>query len=153
MKKPLYRTIPELVHDFVLYNIFKQPDSVIARTGISADYYNEWISYRAGTIKHINNPEKAYEWLKKRNYPIKKYKQRETTKHHWITEKNRKTIGLLDKIVDEMNCMLKTYSKFDIKRARTLTQRAMVLTRGADDLKYLKTHSECYTDYLLFTTA
>lgn len=152
MKKSIYYAIPELVHDFVLYNILRQPDSVIERTGICVDYYNEWLSYRAILMKHKNNPEKAYQRIKKSHYPLKKYKQREITKHHWVTEKNKKSIKLLDKIVDEMNCMLETPSKFDIKRASTLTQRAMILTRGTDDSKYQKTHSECYRDYLCFTT-
>ncbi len=70
-----------------------------------------------------------------------------------VTKKNKKSIKLLDKIVDEMNSILETPSKFDIKRASTLTQRATILTRGTDDLKYLKMHSECYTDYTPFTTA
>lgn len=153
MKKPIYHAIPELIHDVVMYKILKQPDTIIERTGICADYYNEWLSYRAVTIKHKEDPEIAYQWLKKHSYPLKKYKQRETSKHHWLTGKNKKNVKLLDKIVDELNYLLETPSNFDIKRAGTLAQRAMVLTRGTDDLKYQKIHSECHSDYICFTTA
>lgn len=90
MDKPAYQRILELLHDFVLYNLLKQPEDIIERTGIGTDYYNEWLSYRAVTIKHKNNPEKAYEWIKKHKYPIEKYKQRKTTKYHWLRKDAKK---------------------------------------------------------------
>lgn len=147
-------SIPKKMYDLVMYKVLKQPDDIIKETGIGTDYYNEWLSYRAVVLKHKNNPKKVYEWIKKHKYPVEKYKQRETTKHHWLIGKTKKRVGLLDKIADELNSMLeKTPSEFDIKRARTLTQRATVLTRGTDDLKYCKKYSERYFDYTPFTTA
>jgi len=153
MKKLLYQTISEKLYDILLHKILKQPDDIIKETGIGTDYYNEWLSYRAVILKHQKEPKKAYEWIKKRKYPLDKYKQRETTKHHFLIGKTKKRVELLDKIADEINSMLETHSKFNIKRARTLTQRATVLTRGTDDLKYCKKHSERYFDYTPFTTA
>lgn len=154
MKKPLYQEIPEKLYCFVVCKVLKQPDDKIKETGLGTDYYNEWLSYRAVVLKHKDDPEKAYEWIKKHKSPIEKYKQRETTKHHWLVGKTKKRVGLLDKIVDELNSMLeKAPSEFDMKRARTLTQRATVLTRGSDDLKYCKKHSELYFEHIPFTTA
>lgn len=154
MKKPSYYSIPETLYNFIICKVLKQPDDIIKKTGIGTDYYNEWLSYRAVTLKHKNNPKKAYEWIKKRKYPVEKYKQRETTKHHRLIGKTKKRVRLLDKIVDELNSMLEeSPSEFDIIRARTLTQRATVLTRGTDDLKYCKKYSERYFDYIPFTTA
>lgn len=152
MKKTLYQAIPKKLYDFVRCEVLKQPEVITQETGIGTDYYNEWLAYRAGTIKYKNDTQKAYEWLRKRKYPLEKYKQRETTKHHLLWGKTKKRVELLDKIVDKMNSILETYSKFDIKRAKTLTQRAMVLTRGSDDLKYCLGHSKHYRD-IQFTTA
>lgn len=137
-KMKTFHNASKQLYDFVFCKILKQPDTIVEKTGICADYYNEWLSYRAVTLKYQNDPEKAYQWLRKHSYPLKKYNQRETSKHHWLTGKTKKRVEMLDKIVDEFNCMLESPSKFDMKRARTLSQRASVLTRGVDDMKYVK---------------
>lgn len=141
-KMKTLQDVSRQAYDFVFCKILRQPDTVIERTGICADYYNEWLSYSAVTLKHQNDPEKAYDWLREHHYPLKKYRQRETSRHHWLTGKTKRRVEMLDKIVDKFNFMLETKSNFDIKRAKTLAQRAVVLTRGADDLKYAKLHLE-----------
>lgn len=137
-----FQNISKQAYDFIFCKILRQPDTIVEKTGICADYYNEWLSYSAVTLKYQNDPKIAYQWLREHSYPLKKYKQRETSRHHWLTGKTKRRVEMLDKIVDEFNFMLESQSKFDMKRVRTLAQRAVVLTRGADDLKYVKLHLE-----------
>ena len=99
------------------------------KTGIFLDYVNEWFPCLTRSDKYIKQKkhERLYDCLVEQ-YPFKKYLER----HHGykITEKNKKYVKLLDKLVDEMNWMLEDESRFDCVRARTLSKRAIILIYG-----------------------
>lgn len=113
---------------------------VIKKTGINSEYANEWISCKRIAIRYEDNPEKAYDWLKKYHYPLKKYTERDP-ECNTLTEKNKKQVRYLDRIVDEINNMLENYPKFDSKRIKTLTNRAFVLIYGEKEESYIKDKS------------
>lgn len=101
----------------------------IKKTGINPDYVNEWVICKHILGKHENEPEKAYKLLNSHKDLFKTYTDRAYSGGHQLTEKNQKRARYLDRIVYEVKTMLEDQSKFDYKRIRTLSDRAIVLVQ------------------------
>ncbi|MDP2907605.1 MAG: hypothetical protein Q8O03_06705 [Nanoarchaeota archaeon] len=93
------------------------------------EYINEWVICKHILDKHENEPEKAYKLINSHKDLFKTYTDRAYSGGHQLTEKNQKRARYLDRIVDEIKNMLEDDSKFDYKRAKTLTNRALILVQ------------------------
>ncbi len=115
----------------------KEKLRISKRTGIESGYANEWFMFCKNRIDNIerlfnDDTKKFYEYLKSRKVHFKKYAEKYPPDEYEcvITEKNKRRVRFLDRVVDELNGMLDDYSEFDFNRFRTLTARAIYLIHG-----------------------
>lgn len=111
----------------------------VEKTGITPDYWNEFLCLKHKIVKYCCEPEKAYDSLKM--LKIKKYAERVNIRDNTdrnkeaykITEKNKTKVKCLDKLVDEINFMLEDYEKFNCKKMETLVNVAYVFIYGESE--------------------
>ena len=155
-----------------------EPVRLIERTGMAPDYCNEFIVIKNRLLKYCYNPEqekndpqKAYESIK--NFKLKKYTERledyikkaesynieeikdlEKRKQRWkntftITEKNKKQVYYLSRIVDEIKMVSEDFYNFDCKRVWNLVNQAYVLIYGESEESHEKRAIEANNKRLL----
>ncbi|MBM3200612.1 hypothetical protein FJZ53_06755 [Candidatus Woesearchaeota archaeon] len=104
----------------------KKPENVIDRTGVSQDYWNEF-----HRLEHYvrDHKDKVCPWVEQGK--LKKYTERFKSDEYEdvVNDKNYKRVGVLDKIVKEINTMGRN-NKCDIPRVKLLLKRAYYLVHG-----------------------